>query len=61
MTTLYPWLEPYQASLAAVLEQGRFPHALLLTGQPATVDMLEKITLQVTATIHGGIDRRPTS
>ena len=34
MTTLYPWLEPYQASLAAVFEQGRFPHALLLTGQP---------------------------
>jgi hypothetical protein len=34
MTNLYPWLEPYRASLAAVLEQGRFPHALLLTGQP---------------------------
>jgi len=34
MTALYPWLEPYRASLALVLEQGRFPHALLLSGQP---------------------------
>jgi len=34
MTTPYPWLESYRASLAAVLEQGRFPHALLLSGQP---------------------------
>jgi DNA polymerase-3 subunit delta' len=34
MTTLHPWLEPYSASLVAALEQGRFPHALLLSGQP---------------------------
>mgnify|MGYP001823038655 FL=1 len=34
MTALYPWLEPYSSSLAAVFRQGRFPHALLLAGQP---------------------------
>ena len=34
MTALYPWLEPYCASLASALEQGRIPHALLLSGQP---------------------------
>ena len=34
MDAQYPWLAPYSESLAAVLEQGRFPHALLLSGQP---------------------------
>ena len=30
----YPWLEPYRQSVAALVRQGRLPHALLLTGQP---------------------------
>ena len=34
MTAIYPWLEPYRVSLAAVHEQRRLPHALLITGQP---------------------------
>jgi DNA polymerase-3 subunit delta' len=34
MTDLYPWLEPSRESLAAVMRQGRLPHALLLTGLP---------------------------
>ena len=32
MTTLYPWLEPYRLTVANVLEQGRLPHGLLLSG-----------------------------
>ncbi|MGD2136793.1 MAG: DNA polymerase III subunit delta' [Gammaproteobacteria bacterium] len=34
MADLYPWLEPYRESLAAVMRQGRLPHALLLSGLP---------------------------
>jgi DNA polymerase-3 subunit delta' len=30
----YPWLEPFQERLTAAHRQNRFPHALLLTGQP---------------------------
>jgi DNA polymerase-3 subunit delta' len=33
MSLLYPWLEPYRESVAALVRQERFPHALLLTGQ----------------------------
>ena len=33
MTTLYPWLEPYRLTVANVLEQGRLPHGLLLSGR----------------------------
>ena len=34
MSDLYPWLEQSRDSLIAVINQGRLPHALLLTGQP---------------------------
>jgi len=34
MSELYPWLAPQWRSLAAAFEKGRFPHALLLDGQP---------------------------
>jgi DNA polymerase-3 subunit delta' len=34
MSDLYPWLESSRDSLTAVINQGRLPHALLLTGQP---------------------------
>jgi DNA polymerase-3 subunit delta' len=34
MSDLYPWLEQSRDSLTAVINQGRLPHALLLTGQP---------------------------
>ncbi len=30
---LYPWLEPCRDSIASTLDQGRLPHAILLTGQ----------------------------
>ncbi len=30
----YPWIEPYRERLTAAHQQNRFPHALLLTGQP---------------------------
>ena len=33
MSIPYPWLEPYRQSVANIFKQGRFPHALLLTGQ----------------------------
>jgi len=33
MSIQYPWLEPYRQSVAALIKQERFPHALLLTGQ----------------------------
>lgn len=33
MSMQYPWLEPYRQSVAALIRQERFPHALLLTGQ----------------------------
>jgi DNA polymerase-3 subunit delta' len=33
MSMQYPWLEPYRESVAALIMQERFPHALLLTGQ----------------------------
>ena len=33
MSMQYPWLEPYRESVAALVKQERFPHALLLTGQ----------------------------
>lgn len=36
MTELYPWLQSCRESLAAVMQQGRVPHALLLTGMPGT-------------------------
>ena len=34
MSIDYPWLEPYRQSIATTVNQGRLPHALLLTGQP---------------------------
>lgn len=34
MPDLYPWLEPCRDAMTAVINQGRLPHALLLTGQP---------------------------
>jgi DNA polymerase-3 subunit delta' len=34
MSITYPWLEPYQKSVATIFKQGRLPHALLLTGRP---------------------------
>ena len=34
MSDLYPWLEPGRDAMTAVIDQGRLPHALLLTGQP---------------------------
>lgn len=34
MATLYPWLTSAWNRLASALAQGRFPHALLITGQP---------------------------
>jgi DNA polymerase-3 subunit delta' len=34
MINEYPWLEPFWARLTAAHRQHRFPHALLLTGQP---------------------------
>ncbi len=34
MTALYPWLEPYLASIGEMLSRDRVPHALLLSGQP---------------------------
>lgn len=34
MTTLYPWLQSAWNRLASAQAQGRFPHALLLSGQP---------------------------
>ena len=34
MSDIYPWLEPSRNSITAVINQGRLPHALLLTGQP---------------------------
>ncbi len=34
MSIPYPWLEPYRQSIATTINQGRLPHALLLTGQP---------------------------
>ena len=36
MPDIYPWLEPVRNSVVAALQQGRLPHALLLTGQPGT-------------------------
>ena len=33
MSIPYPWLEPFRQSVATTFKQGRFPHALLLTGQ----------------------------
>jgi DNA polymerase-3 subunit delta' len=36
MSDLYPWLEPARKTIVAALQQGRFPHALLLTGQPGS-------------------------
>jgi DNA polymerase-3 subunit delta' len=33
MSMQYPWLEPYRESVAALVRQERFPHALLLAGQ----------------------------
>ena len=36
MPDLYPWLEPLRDTVAAALQQGRLPHALLLTGQPGS-------------------------
>lgn len=33
MTTLFPWLQPAWNKIDSALAQGRFPHALLLTGQ----------------------------
>jgi DNA polymerase-3 subunit delta' len=34
MSDLYPWLESCRDSIASTLNQGRLPHALLITGQP---------------------------
>lgn len=34
MSDLYPWLASCRDSMTAVINQGRMPHALLLTGQP---------------------------
>ena len=34
MPDLYPWLVPGRDAVRAVINQGRMPHALLLTGQP---------------------------
>jgi DNA polymerase-3 subunit delta' len=50
MHDLYPWLEPHWQRLAACLQQGRFPHALLVTGLPGTgkrdfADFLSKALL----------------
>ncbi len=36
MTRLYPWLLPSWQKLESALAQGRFPHALLLTGRAGT-------------------------
>jgi len=36
MSNCYPWLESFRESLVAVIQQGRVPHALLLTGMPGT-------------------------
>ena len=36
MLSTYPWLQAQWASLVATLHQGRFPHALLISGQPGT-------------------------
>jgi DNA polymerase-3 subunit delta' len=36
MLSTHPWLQPQWAALVSALHRGRFPHALLVTGQPGT-------------------------
>ena len=36
MHEIYPWLAAVRDSVVAARQQGRLPHALLLTGQPGT-------------------------
>ena len=40
MDSIYPWLNPFLTHLADVLGRNRFPHALLLAGQPGMGKMV---------------------